>query len=76
MQTKYSSAVFEVPSNANLTNVCTFSRLERATEDTAELSGDDECPKRDCEFCSYGYVKDSQGCATCECIKGKNIKLL
>ncbi|CAB3982045.1 cysteine-rich motor neuron 1 -like isoform X2 [Paramuricea clavata] len=47
---------------------------ERPTDDVAELSGDDECPKLECEYCRHGYVKDSQGCSTCECIKDTTVK--
>ena len=41
-----------------------------------EPSGDDKCPKLECGHCRHGYVKGSDGCSTCECIKGKNIEVL
>ncbi|XP_028409169.1 agrin-like [Dendronephthya gigantea] len=47
---------------------------ERPTEDAEESSGDDGCPKLNCEHCRHGYVTTLQGCATCECIKGTNFK--
>jgi hypothetical protein len=50
--------------------------LEVATDEKEEISGDDECPTLECDHCRHGYVKDSQGCTTCECIEGKNIEML
>ena len=58
------------------THILFYLYTERPTDDELEASGNDKCPKLECGYCRHGYVKDSDGCSTCECIKGKNIKAL
>ncbi|XP_046844813.1 four-domain proteases inhibitor-like [Xenia sp. Carnegie-2017] len=47
---------------------------ERASEATTETSRNNECPKLKCEVCPHGYIKDQQGCQTCDCIQDKKAK--